>query len=227
MQADVISKYRIYLHKAMSMGISKGFKVGLGNAGVFASFFLTYALGFWYGGKLVAEDMDNGCFLKSNTDDCMTGGKVLATFFSIVMGSFAIGQMMPPLSAFTAAKAAVAPMMEVIEREPLIDGLSTSGHVPSNPARGSIQLKDVMFSYPSRPHIKTCNGFNLDIKSGETVALVGASGCGKSTIINLLLRFYDPSSGEILLDGNPLKELNLRWLRAVCSYVGISSLISS
>jgi ATP-binding cassette subfamily B (MDR/TAP) protein 1 len=49
---------------------------------------------------------------------------------------------------------------------------------------------------------------------------LGQSGCGKSTIINLLLRFYDPSSGEILLDGNPLKGLNLRWLRAVCSYVG-------
>jgi len=174
MQADVISKYRMYLHTAMSMGISKGFKVGLGNAGVFTSFFLTYALGFWYGGKLVAQDMDNGCLSKSNTDECMTGGKVLATFFSIVMGSFALGQMMPPLSAFTAAKASVAPMMEVIEREPLIDGLSTSGSVPSNPARGSIQLKDVIFSYPSRPHIKTCNGFNLDINAGETVALVGS-----------------------------------------------------
>jgi ATP-binding cassette subfamily B (MDR/TAP) protein 1 len=111
-------------------------------------------------------------------------------------------------------------MMEVIEREPEIDGLSSAGTIPSTPATGNIQIRDVFFSYPSRPHIKTCNGFNLDIKSGETVALVGQSGCGKSTIINLLLRFYDPQSGQILLDGHSLSDLNLRWLRGVCGYVG-------
>lgn len=106
----------------------------------------------------------------------MTGGKVLATFFSIVMGSFALGQIAPPLSSFTAAKASVAPMMEVIDRIPEIDGLSNAGKIPTTPATGNIQLRNVMFSYPSRPHINTCNGFNLDIKSGETVALVGSSG---------------------------------------------------
>ena len=111
-------------------------------------------------------------------------------------------------------------MMSVIERTPEIDGLSTAGTVPTSPATGSIQLNDVMFSYPSRPNINTCNKFCLSINSGETVALVGQSGCGKSTIINLLLRFYDPQAGEILLDGHRLSDLNLRWLRAVCGYVG-------
>ena len=51
----------------------------------------TFALGFFYGGKLVADDMSNGCFLKADNSDCMTGGKVLSTFFCIVMGSFALG----------------------------------------------------------------------------------------------------------------------------------------
>jgi len=111
-------------------------------------------------------------------------------------------------------------MMSVIERTPEIDGLSTAGTVPTSPATGSIQINDLVFSYPSRPNINTCNKFCLTINSGETVALVGQSGCGKSTIINLLLRFYDPQSGEILLDGHRLSDLNLRWLRAVCGYVG-------
>ncbi|CAM6000227.1 unnamed protein product, partial [Sphagnum balticum] len=66
--------------------------------------------------------------------------------------------------------------------------------------------------------VEVCRGYNLDIKPGETMALVGASGCGKSTIVNLLLRFYDPSSGEVQLDGTDIKGLNVRWLRSQIGY---------
>jgi ATP-binding cassette subfamily B (MDR/TAP) protein 1 len=221
MHAYFISRYRHYLAEAMQTGIKKGFNVGLGNGAVFCAFFLTYAWGFWYGGRLVAEDMDKGCNPILD-DTCITGGKVIAVFFSIVMGSFSIGQMAPALSAFTAAKAAVVPMLEVINRVPLIDGLATgesSGLAPNEPSKGDIELKDVVFCYPSRPLIRACNGYSLSIKSGQTVALVGASGSGKSTIINLLMRFYDPQEGQILLDGRNIKGLNLRWLRSMYGYV--------
>jgi len=222
MHAWVISKYRFYLSEAMQKGIRKGLDVGLGNGAIFLSFFLTYALGFYYGGSLIAADMDRGCN-PTQDDSCITGGKVIATFFSIVMGSFSIGQSAPALTAFFAAKAAALPMIEIIEREPLIDGLATgesAGVVPAERSKGHVEIKDIVFAYPSRPNINACDNYSLDITAGETVALVGASGSGKSTIISLLLRFYDVQSGGIFLDGVDIRKLNLRWLRSIYGYVG-------
>lgn len=74
-------------------------------------------------------------------------------------------------------------------------------------------FRNVCFSYPTRPENKIFSGLNLSIKQGETIALVGPSGCGKSTVVQLLERFYDPDSGTIELEGNNLKELNVKWLR--------------
>ena len=102
---------------------------------------------------------------------------------------------------------------------------------------GEIIFRDVQFAYPTRPDIMVCKGYQLNINAGDTVALVGASGCGKvsnpqfislssdksviqSTIINLLLRFYDHLSGVITLDGFDIKTLNIKWLRSQIGYVG-------
>ena len=177
-QADVINQYRIYLLEAMYIGIRKGLNVGIGNGLIFFTIFGTYAVGFWYGGQLVADDISNGC-----TGHCVTGGTVITVFFSIVMGSFAIGQMAPPLAAFTAARVAAVPIMDILARKPEIDGLSADGRIPelgeNERVKGLIQLENVVFAYPSRSHITVCKGYNLTINPGETVALVGASGCGK------------------------------------------------
>jgi len=72
-----------------------------------------------------------------------------------------------------------------------------------------VSVKDVYFAYPSRPDQQVLNGLNLDIPSGKTIALVGASGCGKSTIIALLQRLYDPTNGEVLINGANLRDLNI------------------
>lgn len=77
-----------------------------------------------------------------------------------------------------------------------------------------MNLKMFDFSYPSRPTTKVLEGFNLIVKAGKTVGLVGGSGSGKSTIISLLERFYDPVKGNILLDGHRIKRLQLKWLRS-------------
>lgn len=77
----------------------------------------------------------------------------------------------------------------------------------TKPARGEITFKDIAFNYPTRPDQRTLEGLSMAIKPGETVAIVGPSGAGKSTLFALLLRFYDPASGEIKLDGINIKNL--------------------
>jgi ATP-binding cassette subfamily B protein len=82
------------------------------------------------------------------------------------------------------------------------------------PAGGSsVRFRDVTFHYPSRPATAALQAFDLDVAAGETVALVGPSGAGKTTVFAMLLRFYDPARGELLIDGAPIRDLTLQALR--------------
>ena len=95
---------------------------------------------------------------------------------------------------------------------PPIDSLSDDGLRPKSSV-GNIQFSGVKFAYPSRKEIPILNGIDLQINTGQTVALVGASGSGKSTVIQLIQRFYDVDAGAIQIDGNNVKDLNVHWLR--------------
>lgn len=103
-------------------------------------------------------------------------------------------------------------MFESIKRKPTIDSYDPSGTVLDD-IKGDIELRDVYFRYPARPDVQIFSGFSLQIPSGKTAALVGQSGSGKSTVISLVERFYDPESGEVLIDGVNLKNLQLKWIR--------------
>ena len=94
-----------------------------------------------------------------------------------------------------------------------IDSFDEGGSKPQG-CRGDIELVDVSFAYPTASDCLVCQGCTLNIPAGATVALCGRSGSGKSTIIQLIERFYDPHEGRVLLDGVDLKTLNVRWLRA-------------
>src|SRR5262249_59883124 len=82
------------------------------------------------------------------------------------------------------------------------------------PPIGSIAFRDVRFAYPSRHGAPTLNGLSFEVAPGETVAIVGPSGAGKSTIFSLLLRFYDPQSGSVLVDGLSASEIEPQALRS-------------
>ncbi|XP_024972602.1 ABC transporter B family member 6 [Cynara cardunculus var. scolymus] len=103
-------------------------------------------------------------------------------------------------------------VFEIIDRVPKIEPDDTAALKPPN-VYGSIELKNVDFSYPTRPEILVLSNFSLKVTGGQTVAVVGVSGSGKSTIISLIERFYDPVAGQVMLDGRDLKQFNLRWLR--------------
>ncbi|XP_022732912.1 ABC transporter B family member 26, chloroplastic-like isoform X2 [Durio zibethinus] len=85
---------------------------------------------------------------------------------------------------------------------------------------GHIEFVNVSFHYPSRAMVSVLQHINLSIHPGEVVAIVGLSGSGKSTLVNLLLRLYEPTNGQILIDGIPLRELDIKWLRGKMGFVG-------
>lgn len=97
------------------------------------------------------------------------------------------------MQIFNQAKAAGTEVFQMIQRKPVISYDSEGKTLEK--VNGSIEIRDVYFSYPSRPEKEILKGFSLTIPAGKTVALVGSSGCGKSTIISLVSRFYDPSKG--------------------------------
>jgi ABC-type multidrug transport system fused ATPase/permease subunit len=113
-----------------------------------------------------------------------------------MMGSMNLGMSSPFIEAFGIACGAAGSVYAVIERTPDIDSMSNEGEQPEKVA-GDICFKGVKFNYPSRPDVPVLQGLDLNIRHGETVALVGSSGCGKSTTVQLIQRFYDPLEGEV------------------------------
>ena len=133
--------------------------------------------------------------------------------FVIVLLNRAFGSGLSNVKYFSEASAAGERIMEVIKRVPKIDSDNMEGEIIEN-VSGNVEFKHVEFSYPSRPESIIFKDFCLEIPAGKTVALVGGSGSGKSTVISLLQRFYDPLSGDILLDGVAINKLQLKWLRS-------------
>lgn len=93
MQPYFLAEYRKHLIEALNTGMMKGLSVGLGNGVMFGVYYLIYALGFWWGGKLAADSLSDGCAPDSTDNDCITGGEVLAVFLCITMGAEALGMV--------------------------------------------------------------------------------------------------------------------------------------
>ncbi|CAG8518254.1 28123_t:CDS:2, partial [Racocetra persica] len=135
-----------------------------------------------------------------------------------VCGYMSISNFFDYIQSLSLATGASSKIFETIDRVPPIDIASDTGDKPEN-VLGHIRFKDINFIYPTRPDVKILNDISLDVEPGSNVALVGSSGSGKSTIVSLILRFYDPLSGDIFLDGRSIKSLNLTWLRRQISLV--------
>lgn len=125
----------------------------------------------------------------------------------------ALGAGLSNLKYFSEASSAGDRIMEVIKRVPKIDSDNMEGEILEH-VSGNVEFKHVEFAYPSRPESIIFKDFCLEIPAGKAVALVGGSGSGKSTVISLLQRFYDPLAGEILLDGVAIEKLQLKWVRS-------------
>jgi ATP-binding cassette subfamily B (MDR/TAP) protein 1 len=118
----------------------------------------------------------------------------------------------PQILVVTKAAGAAEELFRTIDRTSEIDSLSEDGIIPDT-CNGHIEVEKIDFAYPARPDIPVLNGLSLSVPANKTMALVGASGSGKSTIIGLLEQWYRQAEGTIRLDGTDIRELNLRWLR--------------
>ncbi|PHH90831.1 hypothetical protein CDD83_2543 [Cordyceps sp. RAO-2017] len=175
--------------------------------------FLAMALGFWYGGRLVSTgEYDNGQFY--------------VIFMAVVYSAEAAAMLFQYTTSITKARTAINYIFDLRRHVELVDDDEdnedendggddgTDGEKSGPPDKGTeVRLEGVEFAYPLRPRHKVLRGIDLDMASGKMVALVGASGCGKSTVISLLERFYDPTAGRVSADGRDVRSLGRRRYR--------------
>ncbi|KAI7737534.1 hypothetical protein M8C21_017025 [Ambrosia artemisiifolia] len=197
-EKTIVNKYSTILDRTTDMGLKQGIAKGLAVGSTGLSFAI-WALVAWYGSRLVMYKGESG-------------GRVYAAGLSFILGGLSLGMALPELNHFTEASVAASRIFHRIDRVPEIDGHDNNGLIPDT-INGQIEFENIEFTYPSRPNCIILKDFNLKIEAGSTVALVGASGSGKSTAIALVQRFYDADRGVVRVDGMDIKKLQLKWLR--------------
>lgn len=198
-------KFNGFIARSRTMGIKGALIEGMGLSIMFFAIYAAYALAFAYGGILIANGEADG-------------GLVINVFMSILIGSFSLAMLAPELQAVGKAQAAAAKLWATIDRVPAIDSSDPSGLKPEE-VIGEIRFENVQFHYPSRPNVPILRSLSATFAAGKTSALVGASGSGKSTVIQLIERFYDPINGRVTLDGVDIRQLNLKWFRQQIGFV--------
>nr|GMC96233.1 putative ABC transporter B family member 8 [Ipomoea batatas] len=197
-ERSILERYSSILDRTIKLGMKIGIAKGLAVGSTGLSFAI-WAFLAWYGSHLIMHKGESG-------------GRIYAAGISYVLGGLSLGMALPEVKYFTEASVAASRIFSRIDRVPKIDGEDKSGVVLGT-IRGELEFKDVKFAYPSRPDSLVLKGFNLKVEAGQSVALVGASGSGKSTAIALLQRFYDANSGSVCIDGVEINALQLKWLR--------------
>ncbi|XP_006644296.1 ABC transporter B family member 4-like [Oryza brachyantha] len=198
-EKKAINTYNMLIKKAYESGLQQGVINGLGLGSIILIFFSSYGLAVWYGSRLIVEKGYNG-------------GDVINVIMAVMISAMSLGHVTSSITALAGGQGAAHRMFVTVERQPDIDACCTTGVILED-VKGDVELKDVYFSYPSRPEHLVFDGFSLQVPSGTRMALVGESGSGKSTVISLVERFYDPQSGEVLIDGVDIRRINLGWIR--------------
>ncbi|MCJ1293842.1 GTPase-activating protein [Xylographa carneopallida] len=204
-QDKLARQYDAHLQEAEKWGTKLKMVLAIMIAGMMSMLYFNYGLSFWMGSRYVISGE-------------MTLSSVLTVTLCIMIGSFSLGSVAPNAQAFTTAIAAAGKIYNTIDRISPMDPMTEAGEKLER-VEGMIELRHVKHIYPSRAEVVVMEDVNLVVPAGKTTALVGASGSGKSTIVGLVERFYDPVGGTVYLDGHDIQKLNLRWLRHQISLV--------
>jgi len=143
----------------------------------------------------------------------MTAGRLSQFVLYAVFAASSLGQLSEVFGQLNQAAGAAQRLADLLATEPRVQDPATPA-APVVPPRGEIVFEDVTFAYPGAPDRQVLGPISLAVKSGERVAVVGPSGAGKTSLFQLLLRFYDPSTGIVRVDGTPIQAMSLADLRA-------------
>ncbi|KMU92091.1 leptomycin B resistance protein pmd1 [Coccidioides immitis H538.4] len=201
------SKFSNSLGRAKIAGIKKAIAAAI-QAGLL--FFIAYsanALAYWLGSKKIADSVASGG----------TGATVGSTYTVIVIlvdASLILSTMAPFFQFFDSASVAFQQLEKDIDRKPKINGANENINQGIPNVVGHIQLQNVSFTYGSRPDKPVLQNVSFNCPEGKQTAIVGLSGSGKSTVASLMMRFYDPDDGCIMIDGHDIKDIGVQFLRS-------------
>lgn len=204
-QDKLARQYDAHLTEAERWGLKLKVCLAVMIGGMMGIIYLNYGLSFWMGSRFIVDGQ-------------MTLSEVLTIMLAIMIGAFSLGNVAPNAQAFTTSVAAAGKIFNTIDRASPLNPMDDEGEKLEH-VEGTVELKNIRMIYPSRTEVVVMEDVNLKVPAGKTTALVGASGSGKSTIVGLVERFYDPVGGEVYLDGHEVSKLNLRWLRQQISLV--------
>ncbi|KAL1876929.1 hypothetical protein Daus18300_002535 [Diaporthe australafricana] len=206
-ETSVLSQYVAELDHAVSESKSPLCQLMIWFALMQAMEYWFMALGFWYGCRLVSSnEVDLGAFL--------------IAFLSVFFAGQASSALFQFSTSITKGVNAANYVFWLHSLQPATSIRPTAENQAHGPNGGDcVEFNNVRFSYPLRPEMPVLRGVNLKVKKGQFVAFVGASGCGKSTMIGMLERFYDTSTGSIAIDESALPDLNPRLYRRIAALV--------
>ena len=201
-------QYSSAVHASYVQGARRalGYGIFIGSIGLVGQSAVILVL--WYGGTLVLRD--------HGTPDGFNAGKLMSFLLYTVMIAVALGGLSDLFSSLMNAVGASERIFNIFDR---VSTVSNQGGEILSDYRGVLQLKDVTFSYPTRPDVLVLDRVSLTIQPGTVAALCGPSGSGKSSVISLIERFYDPQGGVVLLDDTPLSQLDASWWRKQAALV--------
>ena len=198
-----------YIDLVHRLDTQAGCKIAIASAGLNFFYFMSYFAAIIYARTLLTQD-----------DNDIKPGDVMTVCFSTTMAVASFGMMAPNINIIQEACIAASDYFTLLERKEQIDTSQSTYKPPRDSVKGRIEFKNIQFTYPSDENKrKILDDLNLVFEPGQKVALVGESGCGKSTTVNLIERLYEPTEGEVLLDGVNINKYDLHYLRSLIGYV--------
>ncbi|EDL44001.1 multidrug resistance protein (mdr1) [Plasmodium vivax] len=207
---------KLYSKYTLKANLMESLHIGMINGFILAS----YAFGFWYGTRIIISDLSNQ---QPNND--FHGGSVISILLGVLISMFMLTIILPNITEYMKSLEATNNLYEIINRKPLVENNQDGKKLKDIK---KIQFKNVRFHYDTRKDVEIYKDLNFTLTEGKTYAFVGESGCGKSTILKLIERLYDPTEGDVIInDSHNLKDVNLKWWRSKIGVVSQDPLLFS